>query len=227
MKKGNMKILAIVLAVGLSVITACSSNNHESDIAGNHNSWEDLDGWEDDNASFDWEEDDGNENEFPYPYPDTATVYFNGSERTWCGAEGCYYENANYEYYRNETHILADFQDGAVVSFIINSSSNFNARLWVRLSVDTNWKDHAIWASDKFDLTVNGNDVNLNAEEGVDEKWLWQQTDWWEPGNFIDANFGTINLVSGNNTVVLRTKNNDGFEDHCHILLDCFMIDPA
>ncbi len=244
MKKYISKIIAAATAaaVAFCMLTACNSEN--DDVADN-SGWEDYDGWEDDGTDFGPNEggdggsgssgdgsgdgSGGTENELPYAYPDTAFVGFNGTDRTWCGAEGCYYENANYEFYREQTPIVADFQDGAIISFVVNADYDVDAKLMVRLAVDTgvdengNWR--IIWASDKFDLTVNGQNVNLNG--GEDEKWLWQMADWWEPGNFIDTSFGTVNLVSGNNTFVLRTKNNYNYEDHCHILIDCFMIDPV
>lgn len=222
MNKKILKIFTLTSMVfaSFSLLSACNDTSSNVSI---NSGWEDLDGWEDDEDFS--SSDDTNNNDLPYSYPETSFVNFNGSDRTWCGAEGCYYEGANYEFYREEKEIIADFQDGAIISFVINSSYDSNARLWVRLAVDTLWK--TIWASDKFTLIVNGQDVNLNATEGVNEKWLWQQANWWEPNNFIDANFGVINLVSGNNTIELRTKNNDNFEDHCHILIDCFMIDPA
>lgn len=211
MKKKILFILSLLLTslMEINFLTACGKIN---EISTEKNGWEDLTGWEDDPDA------DNSSSEIVLP-----SFNYNGYNWTWIGAEETYYvgeaifENYYEEGAESARPILTNLQNSSI-SFVVNSSSVCDARLIVRLAVDTGW--NFIWASDKFSLSINGQDINLNGTEGNSEKWLWQQANyWWYNANYIDANFGSIHLLNGKNTFVLSTKSGN-------IQLDCFAICP-
>lgn len=219
MKKCKLSDVVSAL-VAVFAFGACSTLGACSALGDNGISGDGWDGW------YGWNAGDGDESEIDHRHP--VFDYDGTDDRFYVGAEGCYYEGeAIFEDYSEDggattRPILTQLQN-STIAFVINAAYAADVRLMVRLAVDTgtnaDGSRRVIWASDKFALTVNGQEHNLDAQDGVNEKWLWQPHEsWWINANYIDASFGTVHLSSGNNTFILTTKSGN-------IQLDCFMLD--
>ncbi|MCH5162150.1 MAG: hypothetical protein J1G38_01515 [Clostridiales bacterium] len=203
-------VLAAVMTAGLFV--GCGED--KAPPRKPNSGWEDLDGWEDDD--FDYPGPGTGDDE-----PDLPVFTYNGSDWAWIGAEESYYEGdevvfENYQEEGSDPRPILTKLNGATVSFIVAADYETDAKFVVRTAVDLGWQG-ACWASDKFEMTVNGQDINLNGTD--DGKWLWQQADWWTNANYIDVNFGNIHLLSGNNEISIYVKSDN-------VQLDCFIIQP-
>ena len=224
MKKYLLKLTALCLVAVTSVccLLACSKgeNSASADKSGN-NDWFDWTEWED------WGDGDA---DYSYGYEQVVVIpsfNYNG-ETLWIGAEGTYYDGGNYEAYTEEgtegfRPIITNLE-GVTVSFKVVSNVDAYVRFQVRTAVNIGRKYEWRWASDKFRLTVNEQNVDLSGEEN-NVKWIWQQGDnWWFNDNYIDADFGNIHLVQGENTISLKVGTYVEGLPTGEVQLDCFII---
>ncbi|MBO5327827.1 MAG: hypothetical protein J6B04_01485 [Clostridia bacterium] len=65
--------------------------------------------------------------------------------------------------------------------------------------------DYSAVASDRFTLTVNGNEVDLSASTLTGSE---NEEKWWE-GSYASNSLGTITLSEGKNTITLSLKTNE------------------
>lgn len=220
MRRNKWRFLSIVLA-GLAAATAlcaCSDDGTDNGGIGN-DGWEGWYGWDDGGGSGGSSGGDGSyDTRYPVFIYNGFTDY-DSKASVYVGADQCYFDGGStnggikFEAYKeSETsgtrRILTDC-NGGEVAFVLNSVMEIDMTMYVCTALSTG-ADHAKWASDKFSLSVNGEDINLNAEEGVDEKWLWQQNqNWWVNANYIVASLGTVHFKTGYNTVRFGVKSEE------------------
>lgn len=208
----NMRRFLSVLLAGLASATLLCACSEEQETGGiGDYGWEGWTGWDGETGGG------GAKGDYDSRYP--VFIYNGFQSSVYVGADQCYYDGGStnggikFELYKEseqsaERRILTDC-NGGEVAFVVNSASEADLTMYIctALSSGTNG---AIWASDKFTLNVNGDEVSLNAQEGVDEKWLWQQNEnWWVNANYITASLGTVHFKAGYNTVKLGVKSEE------------------
>lgn len=226
MKKKLLLIpLAVVMGLTLAFAGGCKPDNDEAGLGGdddwNVSDWGDWGDWGDWDDNHDWGNNDATT---PPPSFDYNTGY-NATGGRWIGVESCTYtggELQNYSEDGYDSKTILTIHTGATVSFIVDSSENGD--VWVDLhviaAVNTGYSYK--WASDYFELTINGESVDLNGggyvEGQVYEKWVWQDAEWYKAANYKEFSFGWICLKNGENTFELTVKSDS------EVQLDCFRL---